>query len=221
VTNEQASSGPGEAAAAIEQAALDLVRDERGVRVEDYLAALAAATGEAALVDGLAFDIEGSDLTPGAAVFGDGINHVLTGDATSLDEVPAESVVGILRDRLVPGTVSADAFGPLDRPYRLVASGVGETPWGEVPLTVSDDHRPSVQPLRLAFEVRPAVEAVAPTERHTPCAIALAAGIERTKDAIDVGVALTLALEIVFGMAKTVPMSRRAFEEATREVPST
>jgi hypothetical protein len=43
--------------------------------------------------------------------------------------------------------------------------------------------------------------------------LALAAGIERTAQALDVGIGLTLALEVVFGMAKTVPMSRRAFEE--------
>lgn len=208
-----------QAAAAIEEAALSLVRDERGVRVEDYLAALAAATGEAALVDGLGFDIEGTELTPGAAVFGDEINLVLTGDGTALDDVPPTSVVGILRDRLIPWTVAADAFGPLERLYRLVASEVGSVAWGEVALTVPDDHHPSVQPLRLAYELRPAVEVAAQRDRHVPCSTALAAGIERAREALDIGIALTLALEVVFGMAKTVPMSRHAFEQATWEQP--
>jgi len=208
------------AAEAIEQAAVELVRDDRGVRVEDCLAALAAATGEAALVDGLGFDIEATDLTPGAAVFGDGINVVLTGDGTSLNEVPATSVVGLLRDHLVPGTVPADAFGSIEGLYRLVAEGVGSTPWGEAALTIPDDHRPSLPPLRLAFELRRTVESVAAADRHTPCALALAAGIERTKDAIDIRTALTLSLEVVFGMAKTVPMSRKALEETAREPSS-
>lgn len=209
------------AVAAIDDAAIALVRDERGVRVEDYLTALAAPTGEAALVDSGVFDNGTTDLTPGAAVFGDEINRVLTGDGTALDEVPASSVVGLLRDRLVPGVVAQDAFGPLDRLYRLVAAEVGRTPWGEVALTVPDEHRPSVQPLRLAFELRPTVEAATDEldpgagGRHVPCALALASAIERTSGAIDVNIGLTLALEVVFGMAKTEPMSRRAFAEAS------
>ena len=203
------------AAAAIDEGAVALLRDERGVRVEDYLTALAAATGEAALVDCGLFDIETTDLTPGAAVFGDQINDLLTGDATAVDDAPATSVVGVLRDRLVPGTLTSAAFGSLERLYVLVASNVGTVPWGEVALTVPDDHRPSVPPLRLAFELRPAVETATAdlAERRVACAIALAGGIERTREAVDVGVALTLSLEVAFGMAKTVPMSRRAFEE--------
>jgi hypothetical protein len=206
--------------AAIDHAAIALVRDDRGVRVEDYLTALAAATGEAALVDSGLFDIETTDLTPGTAVFGDEINRVLTGDGTALDEVPASSAVGLLRDRLVPGVVAGEAFGSLDRLYRLVASEVGTTAWGDVALTVPDGHRPSVQPLRLAFGLRPAVEAAAADMdpgiggRHVPCALALAFAIERTREAIDVAIGLTLSLEVVFGMAKTVPMSRRTFAEA-------
>jgi len=218
-TGVQQSGGSIEqAAAAIEQAGLELVRDDRGVRVEDYLAALAAATGEAALVDGLGFDIESTDLTPGAAVFGDAINGMLTGDVTSLDGVPSTSVVGVLRDRLVPTVVPADAFEPLDHWYRLVASSVGSVAWGEVALTVPDEHRPGISPLRLAFGLRPVVESVAGSDRLIPCALALAAGIERTTEAIDVRIALTLSLEVVFGVAKTVPMSRRVFE-TTRDQP--
>jgi hypothetical protein len=205
-----------ESVAAIDAAAMAQVRHERGMRVEDYVSALAAATGEAALVDAELFDIETTDLTPGRPVFGDATNHVLTGDVTVLADAPPDSVAGLLRDRLVPKVVPADAFGPLDRLYELVASGVGTTAWGEVALTVPAANRPNIQPLRLAFEMRPAVEAAVTgldfTGRHVPCALALGQAIERTRDAIDVRVALTLALEVVFGMAKVVPMSRRSLE---------
>ncbi len=210
-----------QAAVAIDAAAIAMLQDEHGVRVEDYLTALAAATGEAALVDTRLFDIETTDLTPGAAVFGDEINRMLTGDATDLADVPATSVVGVLRDGLTPATIAADAFEPLERWYRLVASNVGSTAWGEVGLTVPVEHRPSVQPLRLAFEMRPAVEAATAglhdAGRRVPCSLALAGGIEGTGQALDIRIALTLALEVVFGMAKMVPMSRRAFEEASAE----
>src|SRR5262245_37055738 len=122
------------AAAAIDAAAIAMLRDEHGVRVEDYLSTLAAATGEAALGDAGVFDIETTELTPGAAVFGDEINRVLTGDSTDLSDAPATSVVGVLRDRLTPSTVPAEALEPLERWYRLVASEVGNTAWGEVAL---------------------------------------------------------------------------------------
>jgi len=214
-----------DAVAAIDAAAISRLQDERGIRVEDSLTALAAVTGEAALVDAALFDVESTELTPGSAVFGDEINRMLTGDETDLHALPATSVVGVLRDRLVPGVVVAQAFGPVERLYAQVAAGVGSTPWGEVPLSVPDEHRPGIQPLRLAFELRPAVEAAvaavqegngsAPVAgRRIPCAVALASAVERTAQAIDVAIGLTLSLEVVFGMAKTVPMSRRAFEES-------
>jgi len=60
--------GAGEAIAA---AAMAGVQNERGVRVEEYLSALAAATGEAAVVAAGIFDIEDNAMTPGTAVFGD------------------------------------------------------------------------------------------------------------------------------------------------------
>ena len=59
------------AAVALRDVALAYVQDERGVRVEDYVTVLAAATGEAAIVASGVIDIEHNELTPGAAVFGD------------------------------------------------------------------------------------------------------------------------------------------------------
>ena len=86
---------------AVRDAALQLVQDERGVRVEDYVTVLAAAAGEATLVDADLFDIEANDLTPGAGVFGDAINVVLTGDGSEAGGIPTTSTVGVLVDQLV------------------------------------------------------------------------------------------------------------------------
>jgi hypothetical protein len=86
-------------------------------------------------------------------------------------------------------------------------------------VSVGADHAPTIPPLRLAFELRPVVEAVcaqagfAPAQRHWPCALALASALEQVKEAIDIRLGLKLALEVVFGMAKMAPMSRRAFME--------
>lgn len=220
-------------AVALRDQAARLVQDERGVRVEDYLALLAAATGEAAVVASGVIDVEHTDLVPGAGLFGDAINEVLTGDGTEVADVPAGSVVGVLRDRLVPGVVPLDAFGSLEDLYRHVAASVGVAPWGDVVVTVPADHRHDVLPLRAAFELRPVVQAVMDGVDggvasgvlvrppgwgpHQLCALALASAIDQTVGAIDVRIGVRLALEITFGMAKVVPMSVTAMEQAARE----
>ena len=205
---------------AVRDAALRLVQDDRGVRVEDYLTALAAAAGEAALVDADLFDIEANDMTPGAAVFGDAINEVLTGDATVVDAVAPTSTVGVLVDQLVPAVVGLDAFDGIEARFARVAAAAGSLPWGEVAVAVPDDHRPWVLPLRVAFELRPVVvaaaEAAAPSgwRRHQVVAAALASAVTQAAEALDPTTSVGLALDVTFGMAKVVPMSRAAFDQA-------
>ena len=212
------------AAEALAAIALRSVQDPAGrVRVEDYVTVVAALTGEAALVAAGVFDIETSGLTPGSAVFGDAINDILSGDSTDLMEQPPESVAGILVAELVPATVPLALFVPLEELYRHVAASVGTAEWGAVATTVPADHQPTVLPLRFAFELRPAVDeaqaqAGLPSSlRHVPCALALCECLKQVGDAADVGMTIRLALEVVFGMAKTVPMSRAAFAAVAGE----
>jgi len=206
------------------------VKDGRGgVRAEDYITVLAALTGEAALVAAELFDIETTPMTPGAGVFGDGINVVLTGDVIltgdkpDIEKVRPDSVVGILVEELVPAWVPLEAFRPLDALYASVAANVGKAPWGQVTTSVAEEHQPHVIPLQVAFELRAAVDALQSdaglprTHRHVICARALATGLKETKAALDVTVAVTLALEVVFGMAKMVPMSKTAFDKVAKE----
>ena len=214
-----------ETATTLAGAALAYVQEPetKRVRVEDYLAVLAAMTGEAAVVAAGVFDIEHTDLTPGAAVFGDAINHVLTGDASSIDDVPADSIVGILVHELVPLVVTIEAFDSLERLYKHVAENVASPTWGTVALTVPTDNQPTILPIRAAFELRDAVDTAQAacglerSHRHVPCATALAVAIGQVRAAIDLSIAMTLSLEVVFGMAKMVPMSRAAFESAASE----
>jgi hypothetical protein len=210
-----------QAAQKIVDAAAARVADPPGtnrIRVEDYVTALAAITGEAAIV-AAGIDIESIDMPPGAALFGDQINAVVTADTTELDKVSPDSIVGILVASLVPNVVALADFGSLEDLYRSVAAHVGNQEWGNVYLSVGADHAPTTPPIRLAFELRPAVEAacaeagVAAAQRHQPCALALAGALDQVKEAIDIKVGLKLALEVVFGMAKMAPMSRRAFAE--------
>jgi hypothetical protein len=213
------SSAAETAPARLAAAALALVQDPetRRVRVEDYLTVIAAATGEAAIVDA-GIDTEAAGLAPGSRVFGDAIDAVLSGDTTVLASVPGDSVVGVLRAMLVPGVVPEAAFGDLRDRYASVAATVGSVPWGSVPFSVGDDHRPGILPLRAAFELRPAVEAAAAdapsVPRHALCAVALATALVQTRAALAPETGLALALDVVFGMAKTVPMTRAAYDAA-------
>jgi hypothetical protein len=214
-----ANDARAQAAQKILDAALARVTDPPGssrVRVEDYVTAVAAVTGEAAIV-AAGIEIEALDITPGAALFGDRINQVLTGDTADLDKVPADTVVGILVASLVPNVVALADFGSLEDLYRSVAEHVGDREWGTAYLSVGADHAPTMPPIRLAFELRPAIDAacaeagIASAQRHQPCALALARALDQVKEAIDLKIGLRLALEVVFGMAKMAPMSRRAF----------
>jgi hypothetical protein len=206
------------AAFAIRDAAYQYLVGERGVRVEDYLTVLAALTGEAALVASGMIDIETAAINPGSGVFGDAVNEVLSGDATDLDEVGSATVVGLMRDGLVPGVVPGELFD-LERLYRFVAEKVGSAEWGTAAVSVPEANHPTVLPLRAAFEMRAEVEKAYadPRTRHIPCAIALVSAVEQTKEALDPLIGVTLALEVVFGMAKTMPMSRRMMEELAEE----
>ena len=49
------------------------------------------------------------------------------------------------------------------------------------------------------------------SQRYIPCVLALAIAIKQVRDAIDMELAVRLALETLFGAAKMMPMSRRAF----------
>jgi hypothetical protein len=190
------------------------------VRVEDYLTVLGAMTGEAAVLATGIFDLETTELPPGSPIFGDPMNQVLTGDTANLASVPPDSVVGILLAELVPGTYALAAIPPLEDLYAGVAAGVGAVEWGKVPLSVPAGNAPFVLPIRVAFELRPEVDAAVASlgldrsRRHVPCTLALADGLRQVQAAIDPSIALRLVLEVVFGTAKMIPMSRRAFEAA-------
>lgn len=211
------------AATTIAEAALGHVQDRttRAVRVEDYLTTLAALTGEAAFLAAGVVDIEHSDLAPGSPVFGDQANVVLSGDTLDLAAAPLDSVLGILVRELVPGKVPLSTFGSIEVLYAHVAGSAGAAVWGSVAVSVPDANQARVLPLQVAFELRPVVDAafararLPANMRHVPPAVALADAIKQVQAAIDLRVGVLLALEVVFGTAKLMPMSRRAFDAAT------
>ncbi len=217
--------GMREAASALSALFEAKVQGEDGrIRVEDLLSAAAAACGEACIAAAGDFDLEHHDLTPGSPVLSDRVNAILCADATDWPSA-ALSVFGVVRGgALAQGYADAE-FPAIDEPMRSFAASVGgdgpSTPWGFVALTVPDDHRPAVQPLRQAFELRGPVRAVfaehqMPTDEWPPtCAFALVIELARVRDAIDHGIAVRIVLETVNGMAKTAPMTDRQMGEAS------
>ena len=207
-------------AAGLAKEALARVQDPatRGVRVEDYLTVLGAMTGEAVILASGVIDLESSDVAPGSGLFGDEINRLLTGDTADPELVPPDTVVGLLVAELVPSVVKRTAFGSIEELYRRVAAGVGSVAWGTVPLEVRPENEPTVLPIQVAYDLRPAVDAgmlalrASQAPRHVVCAVALADAIKQTRGAIDPNVAVSLALQVVFGTAKMMPMSMRAFK---------
>jgi hypothetical protein len=114
-------------------------------------------------------------------------------------------------------------FWPPDGHYRSVAANVNKATWGNVTTSMPAANRPGVVPLQVAFELRDAVDAAQSEAglprslRHVVCALALANGLQQVRQACDMKMAVTLAMEVVFGMAKMAPMSRAAFDAVRTE----
>jgi hypothetical protein len=193
------------------------------IRVEDLLSAASAACGEACIAAAGEFDPEKHTFTPGAVVMSDRVNAILAND-TSEWSGAGESVFGIIRSGALANGYAADQFPPLVDVFRGFASGVaGADPkdWGFVPLDVPAENRPRIQPLRAAYELRPAIRAllldhrVASSDWPGVCALALVSELGRVKGAIDPAIALRLVLGTVNGMAKTAPMTDDAMRQAS------
>ena len=220
-TPERGQQEVGEALATTFEAA---VTDGGRIRVEDLLSAAAAVCGEACIAAAGELDPEEHTFVPGAAVLSERVNQILCADAQDWD-VAGQSVFGIIRTgALIHGYTTQD-FPPITEPIRLYVASLGddkgdpEANWGRVALSVPEDNRPRIQPLRQAFELRPAVRKVfadrnvPQAEWPTACAAALVIELAKVRKAIDPGVAVRITLETVNGMAKMAPMTLRAFHE--------
>ncbi len=195
----------------IREAAIQLVQEPGGgVRVEDYIATLAAAAGEAALAAS-GFDVEHHDLAPGSVLHDDAARSRLTGDPVT-SPAPSGTVWSIL-EPLVGRAVPPSALPHPQELYDQTERNLGRAgPWGLV-TTVGDDHAPARAPLHQALLLRPSVLeterlfVAAVSDRHIVTASALTSAIDQTKGAIDPAISLRLALEVLFGVARLAPMT--------------
>lgn len=202
-------------------------RDGR-IRVEDLIAALSSIVGELCIEAAGDFNPRKHSLTPGSRAFSDGANRLFCGDTGTydLDQIPPESIVGMLRDRLLPAGYSKADFPSLRMIFEHFAANIGKSSdWGKVPLAVPPANYPFVLPLRVAYETRGMVDrtlqGVSAVQRLHAGVFALSEGLIAVQNAIDRKTVLLLALQIVNGMAKTAPMTDEAMEAAKKNMAQT
>lgn len=213
-----------EPASAIVAFLVEGLKDPDGrVRVEELLSAAAAIVGERCIEAAGDFDARNHAFTPGSRVFSDNVNELLCGEVANAAAAPADSVIGVLRDRIAGSGYELKDFPSLEEIFRSFAAGIGDAAdWGRVPLTVPDENRPFLMPLRAAYETRVHIDRMLPAggdakSRLHVVTLALAEALIAVAEAIDHPLALRLALETVNGMAKTAPMTDEAFRRAARQ----
>jgi hypothetical protein len=134
--------------------------------------------------------------------------------------MPSESVVGILRDRLVAAGYKKKEFpelGPAVFAY-FAANALEKDLGNRVPLSVPAEHHPRVHSMAAGYETRPIVDRLFaqlgedPKSRVRAAAHALAEALIAVKDVLPHDVGLLLALQTLNGTAKKAPMTDAAME---------
>jgi hypothetical protein len=206
---------------------LDVIRDQDDrIRVEDVISAAATIVGERCIDASGDFALRDHELAPGSRFLSTTVNQLICRDVGgSVDKVPKDSIVGILRGRLDTRVYSDTDFPMLSEVLRQHAARLGDpADWGKVPLSVAEDHRPFVPPLRVGYETRARVDEILASvgEDKVRClwiaTQALADILTMVASVIDHRLALTLAIETVNGMSKTAPMTVKAMQRIHQEV---
>ena len=226
---KDSSKGPPDAVdSALRQKLVELVlgilRDQNGrIRVEDAISAAATIVGERCIDAAGDYSLRDHELTPGSRAFSTRANELICGDVSDggVNQIPKDSVVGMLRSRLDPQVYTDADFPPLPEVFKQYAARVGNpADWGKVPLSVSDDHLPFIPPLRVGYETRARVDDILHPVREDRARClriateSLAEILKMVASAIDHRLALTLAIETVNGMSKTAPMTVKAMQQA-------
>jgi hypothetical protein len=160
---------------------------------------------------------------PGSRVFSDKVNELFAGNSDDIETVPAESIVGTLRDRLLQAGYTRADFPSLKRVFEYFAANVGKSSdWGKVPLSVPEENKPFILPLRVAYETRVTVDRTFrpltnPSQKLRAGTLALTQVLIAVQHVIKKNIALLLAPETLNGMAKTAPMTDEALASANKK----
>ena len=187
------------------------------IHVEDLISAAAAIVGEVSIEVAGDFNPRQHNYQPGQRVLSAKANELFSGDKDLID-APADSIVGIFRERLLACGFTQDDFPPsLKEIFTYFVANIGKAEdWGKVPLSVPKDNYPFMMPLQVAYESRAAVDKFfAPLGgdkkmKLRAATLTLSKTLCETRDVLARKIAITLALETVNGMSKTAPMTDAA-----------
>lgn len=206
---------------------LESLKEGDRVRVEDFISAAAAVVGERCMEAAADFDPRDHTFVVGARVFSTRVNELFCGDASDLNDVPSDTIVGRLRDLVVGNGFEVAHFPQLQSVFETLPSKINgpEDVFGFAPLSVPEEHRPFNPPLQVEFETRDAIDQIlrrgglkSPDQRLHGATCGLARVLIMVSDAIDPRLALQLALETVNGMAKTAPMTKKEWANLAGKV---
>jgi hypothetical protein len=204
------------AADTVHQMIRDGLTDEQGhVHAETSIAAAAALAGECAL---LAARHDLGIVRPGQAVYSDRVTTLLFGRTLDPSQWPADSVWGIVRDAAPALLIPPERIPAPDELDRNAAAHVYE---GALTyLSVPRANHPREEPLRLAARFREGFQKMArdfrlrPNEKTAAATLAFIQAVavcsvgDPFTPAMEVGIGLRLAFEVVIGAAKTCPLLR-------------
>lgn len=196
----------------------DSIQNEKGIRVEDAICLIATIVAERCIITANEYAINKHDFEPGSAIFSDRINELLAGPVAVSDwnDLPSESVFGTIRDK-IKSRFTIASFPSITAIFENYAQNVGTAEWGNIYLTVPEDHKPFLLPLRAGYESRKYIEKHMKLESDKQSlSIALNALTQiliDTKAAINPSIALSLTFELINGMSKTATMTDDKMEE--------
>lgn len=200
-----------------------IIQTEKGVRVEDAICLMATIVAERCIKIANEFSIDNHDFEPGSPVFSEKINEMLVGPKTveKWDDLPTDCVFRQMKLKL-NSHFDSDFFPPLVDIFESFTKNVGETEWGNLKLSVSEDNRPFILPLQAGYETRVYVDEkinIVDDEYTLRVVInAMCSVLIETKRALESSVALTLTFEIINGMSKTATMTDKKMAELQAEV---
>jgi hypothetical protein len=192
------------------------------IRTEDCIVAIASILAEQCIEVAGNFNPRKHQFVPGSRVFSDKVNELFSGDLPigNIGDIPASSIVGKLRELLLPAGYHVSDFPSLDLIFEQFAANVGKaSDWGKVPWSVPEPNLPLILPLRVAYTTRSTVDQIfqplaSPQQKLNASIFALAKVLIEVQQVIDRKIALLLAIETINGMAKTAPMTDEAMAAA-------
>jgi hypothetical protein len=187
----------------------------KGVRVEDAISSAASIVAWRCIDASGDYDPRTHQFAPGERVLSTNVNKLFFGDDDRHSEGTPDSIVGILRDRLIGhGYAQADFPEPRKLMVDFVSRIGDPSDWGGAPLSVPAENRPTILPLKIEFETRAPVDQLLASLKGdrlrclAAATLALADILLIVAQKLDHRIALLLALETVNGMAKTRPMTQ-------------